>query len=57
MDGIRVCVFDAYGTLFDVSAAARALAKEPGREGFAAVWPQVAADWRRSSCSIHGSAP
>ncbi|MGP1357564.1 haloacid dehalogenase type II [Roseicyclus sp.] len=46
MDGIRVCVFDAYGTLFDVSAAARALAEEPGREGFAAVWPQVSADWR-----------
>ncbi|AHM04765.1 Haloacid dehalogenase, type II [Roseibacterium elongatum DSM 19469] len=43
---IRVCVFDAYGTLFDVSAAARALAVEPGREGFAAVWPQVSADWR-----------
>jgi 2-haloacid dehalogenase len=46
MDGIRVCVFDAYGTLFDVSAAARALASEPGREDFAAVWPQVSADWR-----------
>lgn len=43
---IRVVVFDAYGTLFDVSAAARDLAAQPGREGFAAVWPQVAADWR-----------
>ena len=38
--------FDAYGTLFDVAAAARDLATEPGREGFAEVWPQVAADWR-----------
>ncbi|NKX46325.1 haloacid dehalogenase type II [Roseicyclus persicicus] len=46
MTRITACVFDAYGTLFDVSAAARALAAEPGREGFAAVWQQVAADWR-----------
>jgi 2-haloacid dehalogenase len=46
MRDIRVCVFDAYGTLFDVAAAARDLAAEPGREGFAEVWPQVAADWR-----------
>ena len=46
MRDIRVCVFDAYGTLFDVAAAARDLATEPGREGFAEVWPQVAADWR-----------
>jgi 2-haloacid dehalogenase len=41
MQGIRVCVFDAYGTLFDVAAAARELAAEPGREAFAKVWPQV----------------
>jgi 2-haloacid dehalogenase len=46
MQAIRVCVFDAYGTLFDVAAAARALAAEPGREDFATVWPQVASDWR-----------
>ncbi|WP_224814377.1 haloacid dehalogenase type II [Hasllibacter sp. MH4015] len=46
MSGIKVCVFDAYGTLFDVAAAARALAAEPGREAFASVWQQVAADWR-----------
>jgi hypothetical protein len=46
MQDIRVCVFDAYGTLFDVAAAARELAAEPGREAFAEVWPQVAADWR-----------
>ncbi len=39
-------VFDAYGTLFDVAAAARRLAAEPGREAFAAVWTQVARDWR-----------
>jgi 2-haloacid dehalogenase len=39
-------VFDAYGTLFDVSAAARIAAAEPGREALAAVWPKLAADWR-----------
>ncbi|MFW5641405.1 MAG: haloacid dehalogenase type II [Roseicyclus sp.] len=46
MEQVRVCVFDAYGTLFDVAAAARALGRQPGREAFAAIWPQVAADWR-----------
>lgn len=46
MGAIGTCVFDAYGTLFDVAAAARALAAEPGREAFAPHWPQVAADWR-----------
>ncbi|MBF9060005.1 haloacid dehalogenase type II [Rhodobacterales bacterium HKCCSP123] len=46
MTRITTCIFDAYGTLFDVSAAARALAHEPGRESLAAVWQQVAADWR-----------
>ncbi|WP_435258148.1 haloacid dehalogenase type II [Thioclava sp. FR2] len=40
-------VFDAYGTLFDVSAAARAAAAEPGGETLAAVWPKLAEDWRR----------
>jgi len=43
---IRVCVFDAYGTLFDVAAAARKLAAEPGREAFAEVWPKLAEVWR-----------
>jgi 2-haloacid dehalogenase len=39
-------VFDAYGTLFDVTAAARRVAGEPGRAGFAAVAAQVTRDWR-----------
>ena len=43
---ITTCVFDAYGTLFDVAAAARIAAQEPGREAFAAKWPQIAQDWR-----------
>ncbi|MBF9044853.1 haloacid dehalogenase type II [Rhodobacterales bacterium HKCCE4037] len=51
MSGIKICVFDAYGTLFDVAAAARALAGQPEREDFAAVWQQVAADWRQKQLS------
>lgn len=44
---ITTCIFDAYGTLFDVSAAARAAAAEPGREKLADIWPKLAEDWRR----------
>ena len=43
---ITACIFDAYGTLFDVAAAARQASAEPGREAFARVWPKVANDWR-----------
>ncbi len=43
---ITACVFDAYGTLFDVAAAARQAAAEPGREAFAAKWRQIAETWR-----------
>ncbi|MBF9036047.1 haloacid dehalogenase type II [Rhodobacterales bacterium HKCCE2091] len=46
MSAIRACVFDAYGTLFDVNAAAREVAGKPGHETFALVWQQVAQDWR-----------
>ena len=44
---IKTCIFDAYGTLFDVAAAARIAAAEPGREPVAAVWPALAENWRR----------
>ena len=44
---ISVCIFDAYGTLFDVAAAARVAAGEPGRDDLAALWPKLAEDWRR----------
>ncbi|MFP4328365.1 MAG: haloacid dehalogenase type II [Paracoccaceae bacterium] len=44
--GITTCVFDAYGTLFDVSAAARAAAAEPGRTALARRWQELAAHWR-----------
>ncbi|PSL19989.1 haloacid dehalogenase type II [Shimia abyssi] len=43
---ITTCIFDAYGTLFDVAAAAREAAAEPGRAVFAEHWPRVAQDWR-----------
>ncbi|CUH65826.1 (S)-2-haloacid dehalogenase 4A [Thalassovita gelatinovora] len=43
---ITTCVFDAYGTLFDVAAAARQAAAEPGREKLAEVWPKLAEHWR-----------
>ena len=43
---VALCVFDAYGTLFDVAAAARAAAEEPGGERLATAWPRLADTWR-----------
>lgn len=43
---ITTCVFDAYGTLFDVGSAARRLAEQPGQDALSAIWPQLAEDWR-----------
>ncbi|MDX1781015.1 MAG: haloacid dehalogenase type II [Thalassovita sp.] len=43
---ITTCVFDAYGTLFDVGAAARLAAAEPGNEALADTWPKLAENWR-----------
>ena len=43
---ITTCVFDAYGTLFDVGSAARQAAAEAGREAFAEHWEKVSNDWR-----------
>ena len=43
---ITTCIFDAYGTLFDVAAAARQAAAEPDYKSFTPHWPQVAEDWR-----------
>ncbi len=39
-------VFDAYGTLFDVAAAARRAAAEPGGEALAQHWQALATIWR-----------
>jgi len=41
MEGIRACVFDAYGTLFDVNAAARHCADRIGD-----AWQPLAETWR-----------
>ena len=43
---LNTCVFDAYGTLFDVNAAARIAANEPNRKIFKEVWPSVSNIWR-----------
>jgi 2-haloacid dehalogenase len=40
-------VFDAYGTLFDVNAAAAQAAKEPAHAALGPVWPALARDWRQ----------
>lgn len=44
---ITTCIFDAYGTLFDVNAAAAAAARDPAYPALATVWPALARDWRR----------
>lgn len=43
---ITTCIFDAYGTLFDVAAAARIAAAEPEHAVLKDSWPQIAQDWR-----------
>ena len=43
---ITTCVFDAYGTLFDVAAAARLAASEPDFAAIKDDWPAVAEHWR-----------
>ena len=45
------CAFDAYGTLFDVAAAARQAAGEPGNERLSESWQAVAANWRAKQLS------
>ena len=44
-------VFDVYGTLLDVDAAAREAAAAPGMESLAASWPQLAVAWRQRQLS------
>lgn len=43
---ITTCVFDAYGTLFDVAAAARQAASEPEFADLKDSWPVLAEQWR-----------
>jgi 2-haloacid dehalogenase len=41
MSSIKACIFDAYGTLFDVNAACRKLSTEVGSK-----WQELASLWR-----------
>ncbi|MDX8350920.1 haloacid dehalogenase type II [Cognatiyoonia sp. IB215182] len=43
---ITTCIFDAYGTLFDVNAAAAQAAAESEHGDLSEVWPALARDWR-----------
>ena len=42
---ITTCVFDAYGTLFDVAAAARMAAALPENSEISENWAKLANDW------------
>jgi 2-haloacid dehalogenase len=43
---ITTCVFDAYGTLFDVASAARRAAAHSENHLISECWQQIAANWR-----------
>lgn len=43
---ITTCIFDAYGTLFDVAAAARLAAQDDAQNVFAEHWSTLAEIWR-----------
>jgi 2-haloacid dehalogenase len=57
LEGVRACVFDAYGTLFDVHAPARKLAAElgPKADAISALWRQKQLEytWLRSLMGTH----
>ncbi len=57
LQGIRACVFDAYGTLFDVHAPMRRLAPEigPRAEEISRLWrqKQLEYSWLRSLMGEH----
>jgi 2-haloacid dehalogenase len=57
LEGIRACVFDAYGTLFDVGSPVQKLAMEIGEKalGLAALWRQKQLEytWLRSLMGVH----
>ncbi|MEM9369618.1 MAG: haloacid dehalogenase type II [Pseudomonadota bacterium] len=44
---LTTCVFDAYGTLFDVAAAAREAAQERAFSAIRNTWPAIAESWRQ----------
>lgn len=57
LSGIKVCVFDAYGTLFDVGSAIEPYREELGQkaDAFSAVWRQKQLEytWLRSLMGTH----
>ena len=57
LTGVRACVFDAYGTLFDFASAARACPDVPGEaaERLTALWrdKQVQYTWLRAAQGRH----
>lgn len=57
LQGIRACVFDAYGTLFDVQGPMRKLAPEigPHAEDISRLWrqKQLEYSWLRSLMGVH----
>jgi len=57
LDGVRACVFDAYGTLFDVHGPIRKLAAEigPKAEEISKLWRQKQLEytWLRSLMGVH----
>ncbi|MFT3988159.1 haloacid dehalogenase type II [Aestuariivirga sp.] len=57
LEGVRACVFDAYGTLFDVHAPMRKLAAEigPRADEISKLWRQKQLEytWLRSLMGVH----
>jgi HAD superfamily hydrolase (TIGR01493 family) len=57
LDGVKACVFDAYGTLFDFASAARACPDVPGEAAgrLTALWrdKQVQYTWLRAAQGRH----
>jgi 2-haloacid dehalogenase len=57
LTGIKACVFDAYGTLFDFGSAARACRDELGADAdkLTALWreKQIAYTWLRAVQNLH----
>jgi 2-haloacid dehalogenase len=57
LEGIRACVFDAYGTLFDVHTPVRKLASEigPKADALTKLWRQKQLEytWLRSLMGVH----
>ena len=57
LEGVRACVFDAYGTLFDVHSPMRKLAPEigPEAENISKLWRQKQLEytWLRSLMGEH----